>query len=88
MRPAYDVWSQDGALREGHSSTRVNMARRLWGSCEEVKRPACDGVVDQRVSKLRPSCLKSYAAGMGRRSECAMRLSHKWEVVNRTALSR
>ena len=39
------------ALRRGHgtdagekgrSSARVNMARRLWGSCEDVKRPACD----------------------------------------------
>ena len=58
------------------------------GAATTGMRPACDGVVDQRVSKLRPSCLKSYAAGMGRRSECAMRLSHKWEVVNRTALSR
>ena len=27
---------------KGHSSTRVNMARRLWGSCEDAKRPACD----------------------------------------------
>ena len=26
-------------------------------------------MADQRVSKLRPSCLKSYAAGMGGRSE-------------------
>ena len=26
-------------------------------------------MADRRVSKLRPSCLKSYAAGMGRRSE-------------------
>ena len=26
-------------------------------------------MADRRVSKLRPSCLKSYAAGMGKRSE-------------------
>ena len=27
---------------KGHSSTRANMAYRLWGGCGDVKRPACD----------------------------------------------
>ena len=27
---------------KGRSSARVYMARRLWGGCGDVKRPACD----------------------------------------------
>ena len=50
-------------------------------------------MADRRVSKLRPSCLKSYAAGMGRRSEgmghsnrricrTSAIMGHLWEVEN------
>ena len=39
------------------------------GSCNEVKRLSYDVVEEQRVLRLRPSCLESYAVGMGTRSE-------------------
>ena len=35
-------------------------------SCEDVKRLSYEVVEEQRVLKLRPSCLESYAAGMGK----------------------
>ena len=38
-----------------------------------MKRLSYDVVEEQRVLKLRPSCLESYVAGMGRRSE---RIAH------------
>ena len=41
---------------------------RFWGATTWRRLPY-DVVTEQRVMKLRPSCLKGYAAGMGRRSE-------------------
>ena len=35
-------------------------------SCDDVKRLSYEVVEEQRVLKLRPSCLESYAAGMGK----------------------
>ena len=54
---------------KGHSSTRVNIGLSTLESCEDVKRLSYDVVEEQRVWKLRPSCVESYVAGMGRRSE-------------------
>ena len=63
---------------EGHSSTRVNIGLSTLESCEDVKRLSYEVVEEQRVLNLRPSCLESNTAGMGRRSE---RMAHAVQGV-------
>ena len=63
---------------KGRSSTRVNIRLSTLESCEDVKRLSYDVVKEQRVLKLRPSCLESYVAGMRNRSE---RMAHSVQGV-------
>ena len=63
---------------KGRSSTRVNIGLSTLESCEDVKRLSYDVVEEQRVLKLRPSCLESNTAGMRNRSE---RMAHSVQCV-------
>ena len=64
-RPAYDEWSQDGAWGKRAQLDQGQYRAIDSGSCDEVKRLSYDVVEEQRVLNLRPSCLESYAVGMG-----------------------
>ena len=57
------------AGEKGCSSTRVNMDHDSGEAAKTRSGQPAMQMADGRVVKLRPSCLKSYAAGMGRRSE-------------------